>query len=256
MTTVTPSRRDARPLWLRLLVWFGILISAGIGLPMLIVALPMLDEPAGGFLLCFALVLLLAVVGGTAREVTERRLQREPLQARPDRLPDGEQALLLPRATAPTAISSWLLVGVAAVVALGAVLAAVERSWVLAVVLGLVAGWLGVTAAPHRTATMAGGLWLSPTRIVDDYRGVRWELTWQDATGVDAHHPQRVLVAVRPDRVPRLERTGPRGRAWKPIRAGNVLVIDTNHIAGASAHAGQLIDRALTDPASRTALGG
>ena len=254
MSSVILARSDPRPLWVRLLVWSGLVLSAVLAPPSVLFGLA-LGGPDGGFILCFGLSLMVGAIAGTAREVTERRLVRDPIQPGLGRLPDGEQALLLPRASAPTAISSWAIVGYAAVLALGATLAAVHRSWGLAVVLALVVGWLGFAAAPHRIAGMAGGLWLSPTRIVDDYRGIRWEVPWDDCTGVDARSSRRVLVVVRRDRVPKLQRTGPRGRAWKPIRAGNALVIDTNHIAVGSVQAGQLIERALTDPASRTALG-
>lgn len=254
MTTTTVSHTDARPLWLRLTVWAG-LVLLSLFAPLFIAFSAVAGAPAGWFLLCFGLLVLVGAVGGVAREVTERRLVREPPQPRLETMPDGEPALFLPRATGPTRISCWTLAGFGMVLLLGAALAAVERSWGLALVLLLSGGWFVLTAVPHRVTEMAGGTWLTPTRVVDAYRGVRWEVPWEFVTGVAASHPQRVLLVVHRDRVPVLECTGPRGRAWKPLRAGNVLVIDTHHLAGGSAHLGRLLETALEDADSRKGLG-
>lgn len=255
MSTDPLAHRDRRPLWLRLLVWAGLVVLALCTPVFLLFGLASIAEPDGKFILCCGLVLLVATFAAAAREVVERRLVRDPVRPRLETLPDGEQALTLARATAPTSISSWGLLGFGVALALGAIFAALEQSWVLAVVVALAALWLMVTAVPHRASEMAGGLWLTPTRLIDDYRGIRWELPWEGVTGVDAHRARRVLVSVRRDRLPPLERTGPRGRAWKPLVAGNVLKIDTDHLAGGSVLAGYVITKALTDPGSRTVLG-
>lgn len=249
------ARPDPRPGWLRALVASGLPIGTVAGVGMVAESVASLDQPGRRFGLCVGLLVLVGVAAGAAREVAERRIARTPPQPRPGTLPDGEQALLLPRATAPTRISSLALVGFAAVTALGAVLAAVGHGWGLALVLTLVAGWLVLVAAPARVTAMAGGLWLTPTRIVDDHRGIRWEVRWEDVTGVDVGQPSRVLVAVRRDRAPSIRRTGPRGRAWNPVRARNVLIVDAAHLAGGSALAGSLIRTALADPGSRRSLG-
>lgn len=255
MTAPTATRTDPRPVSRRLLVWSGLLICAVISVPLLAAGLADIGDGRGKFLLCFGLVLVLATVGGVAREVAERRLVREPVQPRLESAPGGEPTLLLPRATAPTFISSMILAGLSLIAALSAVLAATEGSWGLCVTLALAAGWLAYLAWPSRAAAMAGGLRLTPSSIGDDYRGIRWDVAWEDVTGVDAHHPLRLLLAVRPDRVPQLQRTGPRGRAWNPLRQGNVLVVDSGHLAGGGALAGDLIARALADPAWRRHLG-
>ena len=62
-------------------------------------------------------------------------------------------------------------------------------------------------------------------------------------------------VLVRPDRLPRIERTGPRGRAWNPLRRDGVIAVDTRHLAGGSTIASYVITKALADPASRAVLG-
>ncbi|QZY28788.1 hypothetical protein [Nocardioides coralli] len=255
MSSVTIPRSDARPLWLRLLVWSGLVLLIALTPVFLLFGLVELDEPQGRFLLCFGLLLLIGSVAGIAREVVERRLVTDPVQPRHETLHDGERALFLPRAVSPTLISSWQLLGFGVVLVLATVFATLERSWGLAVVLAVGAGWLLLTAVPHRAAELAGGLWLTPTRVIDAYRGIRWELPWEHATGVDAHHPQRVLLVVRHDRVPQLHRTGPRGRAWKPLRAGNVLVIDANHLPGGSGYAGGLLNQRLHEPSARSLPG-
>ena len=51
-------------------------------------------------------------------------------------------------------------------------------------------------------------------------------------------------------------RTGPRGRAWRPVsRDGTTLVVDTRHLAGGSTLASYIVAKAVTDPASRRVLG-
>ena len=253
--TGATARPDPRPLWLRALVWCGVAAAGAVSVPMLVAGAVTLGEPSGGFLLCFGLLLAVAAAGGVAREVAERRVVHRPPEPRLEAGPDGEPTLVLPRAVAPTRISSLVLAGFAAVPGLGAVLAAADRSWGWAAVLALLTAYVGHVAAPRQTARMAGGLRLTPTRVIDDYRGIRWEAAWDDVTGVDAHHPMRVLLAVRPDRVPTARRTGPRGRAWNPVVAGNVLRVDTAHLAGGSALLGDLVSRALADPAVRRSLG-
>ena len=250
-----PSRSDPRPVWFRLLVWSGFAVGALVSVPLLVIGLVVIDDGRGKFALCFGLVLVVTTVGGLALEVAERRLIRNPVEPRLDSLVGGEPALLLPRATAPTAISSAVLVGFAATLAFGAVLAATELAWGLCVALALAAGWLVHLAAPLRTVSMAGGMWLTPSSIVDEYRGIRWDVAWEDVTGVEARHPTRILLVVRGDRVPRIRRTGPRGRAWNPLTAGNVLAVDSSHLAGGSALAGSLIGRGLEDPAFRREFG-
>ncbi|MGF9755039.1 hypothetical protein AAII07_07540 [Microvirga sp. 0TCS3.31] len=243
---------DARPAGMRILSWFGVVVLLAIGLPLTGMGLLGLHTSLGRWLLCSGLVLLVAAGGGVARELAELRLRRDPPAARLEMLA-GEHALHLPRAPGPTLVSSWLLAGLAGVAALGAVFAALEEGWGWALVLACVAGWLGWSSAVHRGGRFAGGVWLTPTRLRHEDRGVSVEVPWDDVTGVVPRQPMPVLV--RPDRTPAVTRTGPRGRAWKPVTGDGMLSVDTRHLAGGSTLVSYVIAKAVAEPSSRRALG-
>lgn len=253
--TTPEVRRDPRPLWLRLLVAGGIVVMLLIGLPLVALGLLAIGSVTGRDVLVIGLVASLSGVFAAARELAERRIVRRPPQPRLETSPDGEAALFLPRDPAPTRISSLALLGYAATAVLGAVFSLLERQWGWASVAAVLALWLAHQSAPHRSRTMAGGFWLTATRVGDDYRGIRWDTAWEDLTGVDARNRLRVLLAVRSDRVPTVRRSGPRGRAWNPVVAGNVLRVDSAHLAGGSALAGELVEKGLADPVWRRDLG-
>jgi hypothetical protein len=248
VTTTT----DIRPAGLRVLNWFGVLVLLAIGLPLTGMGLLGLHTALGRGLLCGGLFLLVGAAGGLAREVVEARVRRDPPQPRLEALA-GEQALHLPRAAGPTLVSSWTLAGLAAVAALGAVLTALDQRWAWTFVLGAVAAWLGWTSAVHRGGGLAGGLWLTPTLLRHEDRGVAVEVPWGDVTGVVPQQPMPVLV--RADRRPTVVRTGPRGHAWRPVTADGTLSVDTRHLAGGSTLASYVVAKAVTDPASRRVLG-
>lgn len=248
-TTVPP---DPRPAWLRALVWLGIVVVAAIGPPLVAVGLLGLGTGLGRALLCLGLVLTVSLVAGVAREVAERRHRQQPPQARLVTTPGGERALFLPRAEAPTRIASLALLGYAAVSALGALWTLLAGDWGWALALLLLAAYLAHLAAPHR-GSLAGGLWLGPTQLVHEHQGIRWRVDWGDVTGVV---PQQTMpVLVRPDRTPTVERTGPRGRGWRPRPGSGVLAVDTRHLAGGPTLASYVVAKAVTDPASRAVLG-
>jgi hypothetical protein len=243
---------DTRPAGTRVLSWLGILVLLGIGLPLAGMGLLGLHTGLGRGLFCFGLALLVAGAGGVAREVVEDRLRREPPRARLEPLA-GERALHLPRATGPTLVSSWVLAGLAAVAALGALFVALDQRWGWAVVLGAVACWLGWSSAVHLGGRFAGGLWLTPTRLRHEDRGVAVDVPWDDVTGVVPQQPMPVLM--RPDRRPIVARKGPRGRAWAPTSGDGTLRVDTRHLAGGSTLASYVIAKAVTEPRSRELLG-
>ncbi|WP_210438792.1 hypothetical protein [Nocardioides xinjiangensis] len=248
MTTTT----EVRPAGMRILSWFGIVVLLGLGVPLTGMGLLGLHTTLGRGFLCAGLVLLVAAVGGVAREVVELQVRRDPPRARLATL-DGEGALHLPRATGPTLVSSGLLAGLAAVAALGAVFAALDEGWLWTIALGLVAAWVGWSSAIHLGGRFAGGLWLTPTRLRHEDRGVAVEVPWDDVTGVVPQQPMPVLV--RPDRTPTTTRTGPRGRAWKPVTDSGTLRVDTRYLAGGSTLASYVIAKAVAEPASRPVLG-
>jgi hypothetical protein len=243
---------DDRPAGLRALLWLGIVVLLAIGLPLTVMGLLGLGTDLGRGMLCAGLVLLVCAAGGLAREVAERRVRRDPPQPRIDDL-DGRPALHLPRAAGPTLVSSWSLAGLGAVAALGAALTALDERWGWCVLLSLVAAGLLWSSAVHRGAALAGGLWFTPAGLRHADRGVVVDLPWESVTGVVPQQPMPVLV--RADHTPRVTRTGPRGRAWNPVRQGGTVAVDTRHLAGGAVLASYVIGKAVTDPGSREVLG-
>lgn len=242
---------DPRPAGLRALSWLGMIVLLATGLPLLGAGLVGVGTGRGRALLVAGLALLVCAAGGAGQEVVARRVRRAPPQARLAEL-EGEAALHLPRDPGPTAVSTWTLAGLAAVAALAAVVAAVDSAWgwtVAMAVVALLLAWSSGVAGGVR----AGGLWLSPTRLVHEDRTSRAELSWDDVTGVVPQQPMPVLV--RPDRSPLVTRTGPRGRSWRAVTRDGTLVVDTAHLAGGAEVAAYVIARAITDPASRAVIG-
>ncbi len=243
---------DTRPAGLRILSWSGVVVLLGIGLPLTGIGLLGLHTGTGRGLFCFGLLLLVGAGGGAGREVVEARVRRDPPVAGLTTFA-GEPALHLPRATGPTLVSSWMLAGLSAVSALGAVFCALDQRWGWVLVLGAGSAWLGWTSAVHLGSRFAGGLWLTPSGLHHEDRGVAVDVPWDSVTGVVPQQPMPVLV--RPDRVPTVTRVGPRGRAWRPVTGDGTLRVDTRHLAGGSTLASYVIARAVTEPATRQVLG-
>lgn len=244
--------QDTRPVALRVVLWFGLAVLLVLGV--MLTAVGLVDDGSGrrGALLVFGLVALVCAAGGLAREVAEASIRRDPPQPRLDTL-DGEPALHLPRAAGPTLVSSWMLAGLAAVSALGALLNALDGRWGWALTLGAIAAYLGWSSAVHRGSQLAGGLWFTPTRLRHEDRSTRVEVSWDEVTGVEAHQP--MPVRLRPDHAATIGRTGPLGRSWRPLGRRGTLTVDTQHLAGGSLLASYVIQKAITDPASRRVLG-
>lgn len=249
MTTTT----GVPPTGSRVLTWAGVLLLLAIGLPLVGMGLLGVHTDLGRALLIGGLVLVVSAGGGMGRALTEARVRRDPPQPRIEPYAE-ENALHLPRAAGPTLVSSWTLAGLAAVSALAALFAALEQSWVGAGVLAVAAVWLGSSSAVHHGVRLAGGLWLTPTRLVHADRGVGVEVPWETVTGVVPQQPMPVVLRV--DGRPSVVRTGPRGRAWRPVsRDGTTLTVDTRHVAGGATLASYVIAKAISDPASRGLLG-
>lgn len=249
MTTTT----GVPPTGSRALTWAGIVLLLAIGLPLAGMGLLGVGTELGRGLLIGGLVLVVSAAGGMARAVVDARVRRDPPQPRIEPY-DGENALHLPRAAGPTLVSSWTLAGLSAVSALAALFAALEESWVWAGVLAAAALWLGLSSAVHDGARLAGGLWLTPTRLVHADRGVKVEAPWETVTGVVPQQPMPIVL--RADSRPSFNRTGPPGRAWRPVsRDGTTLTVDTRHLTGGTTLAAYVIAKAISDPASRRLLG-
>lgn len=246
------SSTDVRPGWLRVLVLAGTVLLLVIGLPMLLLGVGLLARPEGPFVLCVGLLLTALGVLSVVREVGEVRHRRDPPRPRLDRL-DAEAALVLPRAPFASLVSAWSLVAFAVVCLLGAAFAATVSRWVLGLVLLVVAGVCLWVAQPHRARSLAGGLWLTPTRIVSEHDGTRWEAPWDDVHG--AVPGQVLAVLVHHGRVPAVSR-GP--AAWRHSGRAvvdGVPVVDARHLAGGSVLAAYVVEKAVQDPGFRAALG-
>ncbi len=228
--------------------WAGTVILALIGIPLVVLGLFGIGDDTGRLAFTVGLIASISAVGSVARLLVERKPRPQP---RLVELESGESALLLPRAEAPSRIASMMLLGYGLVLLASAVSAALVESWGLAVVLGVCGLALLWVSAPGRD--LAGGLWLSPQRIVHEQDGRRWDVPWEDVTGVVPQQPMPVLV--RPDRTPDVRRTGPPGRAWNPRRGDGLLSVDTRFLAGGAEIASYVIGKAITDPASRAVLG-
>ncbi len=244
---------EASPVGLRLATWFGVSVLVSLGLPVTWIGLVGLGSGVGRGLFCGGLVLLVSAAGGAAKEVAERRARRDPPDPRLDLLAD-EPALLFPRAAGPTLVSSWVLAAYAAVAALGAVFVALSERWGWVAVLVALAAWLAWTSGVQHGSGLAGGLWLTPTRLRHEDRGFAVDVPWESVTGVVSEQPMPVLL--RPDRQVEVTRTGPPGRTWRPLgRNGTTLVVDARHLPGGAEVVSYVIAKAVTDRASRHVLG-
>lgn len=232
---------------MNVLRWTGVVILACVGLPLTAMGLLGVGDTTGQTFLCLGMVAVVGAVAGAARLVTERR---DPPAARLVDLAPGEPALFLARSPLPSRIASSTLLAYALVAAAAAIFAAIAGALVGAAVLAVIAVALALVAAPGRD--LAGGLWFSARRLVHEHDGLRWEVPWEDVTGVVPEQPMPVLV--RPDRVPKITRVGPPGRAWRRA-ADNVLAVDTRFLAGGPTLASYIIAKAVTEPASREVLG-
>ena len=247
VTTAAPSRAS------HVLRWFGAAVLLGIGLPLTGAGILGSGSAAGRGSLCLGLALLVNAIGGIAHEVVDARARHRLPDARLVQL-DGEPALHLSRAPGPTLVSSWTLAGLSAVTALAALFSVLDQRWAWAVLLAVLAAWLGWTSGVHLGGGLAGGLWLTPTRIVHEDRGLRVEAPWESVTGVVPRDPVTVLLS--DNHSTRVTRTGPRGRARRPLgQDGTTLAIDARHLAGGSSLASYVVAKAVTDPASRPVLG-
>lgn len=113
---------------------------------------------------------------------------------------DGEAATFIPRWAAPSVLA---LVGTGALGAcavVGAVALVLEHKTFAAVVIGLVAGWfLWFPAFAVLGRWRIGGLWVTPTRIVEEVFGTRSVVRWGDVASVHLDNGRVSLAASRVD---------------------------------------------------------
>jgi hypothetical protein len=246
-----PATADPRSGALRAFLLVAAVVLGLLGLLLLGLGLGGIGAAIGQASVCFGLVLLVVAAGGLAREHAERAHDRHPPRPELATAPTGEAALFLPRSSGRGRVAVGTLLGLAATALLGAVFAASNGAWVGALVLLAVAVLLGVTAAPGRTG--AGGLWVSPAGLVHIHDGVRWDLPWDDVSGVVPHEPMPVLV--HPGREPRIQRTAAAARLRTRAKVDGMLPVETRYLAGGATLAAYVVGTAVVDPAFRAALG-
>ena len=234
------------------LAWAVSALLLALGAPLVGWGLLGVRTSLGQGFLCLGLVLVVCGAGVVGGQLVEQRIRRQPPQARLTVL-SGVPALHLPRDPGPTLVSSWILAGLGAVAALRGVFVAGDGRWVGAALMLAAAGLLLWCSAVQRGGSFAGGLWFTPAGLRHEDRGIAVDLPWEAVTGVVPQQPMPVLV--RSDHTPVLTRTGPRGRASRPITKDGTLVVDTRHLAGGAVLASYVIGKAVTDPASREVLG-
>jgi len=252
MTGQAPVTSDPRSGAWRAFLIVSAVLSGLLGLLLLGFGLVGIGTGIGQTLLCFGLVLLVAAAGGLGRERVERAHDRHPPRPELAPAPTGEPALFLPRSAGRGRVAVGTLVGLAATAALGALFAALAGGWPGAVALVVVALLLVLAASPGRHGG-AGGLWLTPARLVHVQDGVRWDLPWEDVSGVVPHEPMPVLV--HPGREPRIQRTAAAARFRGRARVDGMLPVETRYLAGGATLAAYVVGKAVVDPAFRAALG-
>lgn len=245
----------ARPVWIQVILIAGIALFVAIGLPSLVfgIALVRRGAAAGPFIACLGLLLSAFAVGGLLREVVERSHRRNPPAPRLTVLSNGERALHLPRAAGPSLVSAWSLVALALVCLVGAGFAVRAERWILAGLVAVAALVCLLVAQPHRARALAGGLTFTPSRIVHEHDGVRWEVPWPDVYGALPQEPMPVLVYR--GRMPAIHRTWVAGRYRGRAAVEDALVVQARYLAGGAVLAAYVIGMALVQPEFRSALG-
>ncbi|HEY1134308.1 MAG TPA: hypothetical protein VGE77_06995 [Nocardioides sp.] len=200
-----------------------------------------------GVVLVPGLLLCVLLVAGVEQERAYVAFDRHPPQPTLVVLRGGEPALFLPREVARARNATRTLLGVGAVLLVGAVLALVAAAWLLASVCGLVGIALIVVAGPGRDA--AGGVWLTPHRIIAEHLGTTWEVPWTAVAEVVPGEP--LCLVLHDGAQPRVDRHGPPVRSWR-LRP---LELDTRVLAGGAETAAYVVGRAAADCRYRAALG-
>ncbi|MDR6211028.1 hypothetical protein QE364_002747 [Nocardioides zeae] len=226
----------------------GALVVLGIVAPVVtLLGVALLLGSGNGVVLVPGLLLCVALAGGVAQERAYAALERHPPVPTLVVLRGGEPALFLPRDGAVVRNVTRMLLGAGVTLLIGAVLALVAAHWVLASVCGLIGIALVVVASPGRDT--AGGVWLTPHRIIAEHLGTTWEVPWTAVAGVD---PAETLgIRVHEGARPVVDRHGPPVRSWR-VRP---LTVSTHRLAGGAVTAAYVVGRAAADPRFRAGLG-
>lgn len=226
----------------------GALVVLGIVAPVVtLLGVALLVGAGNGVVLVPGLLLCVALAGGVGQERAYAELERHPPAPTLVVLRGGEPALFLPRYGALLRNVTRMLLGTGVTLLVGAVLALVAAHWFLASVCGLAGIALLVVAAPGRDT--AGGVWLSPYRVIAEHLGTTWEVPWTAVAGVEPGDP--LTVVLHEGARPVVDRHGPPVRSWR-VRP---LTVSTRRLAGGAETAAYVVGRAAADPRFRAGLG-
>ena len=226
----------------------GALVVLGIVAPVVtLLGFALLLGSGNGVVLVPGLLLCVALAGGVAQERAYVALERHPPTPTLVVLRGGEPALFLPRDGAVARNVTRMLLGAGAALLLGAVLALVAAQWFLASVCGLLGLGLLVVAGPGRDT--AGGVWLTPHRLIAEHLGTTWEVPWTSVARVEPGEP--LTVHLHEGARPIVDRHGPPLRSWR-LRP---LTVRTHRLAGGAPTAAYVVGRAAGDPRFRAGLG-
>ncbi|NEN80003.1 hypothetical protein [Nocardioides zeae] len=226
----------------------GALVVLGIVAPVVtLLGFALLLGSGNGVVLVPGLLLCVALAGGVAQERAYVAGERHPPAPTLVVLRGGEPALFLPRDRAVVQNVTRVLLGTGVTLLIGAVLALVSAHWLLASACGLAGVAFLVVAAPGRDT--AGGVWLTPHRVIAEHLGTTWEVPWTAIARVDPGEP--LEIALHDGARPVVDRHGPPVRSWR-VRP---LTLRTRWLAGGAETAAYVVGRAAADPRFRAGLG-
>lgn len=206
------------------------------------------EEDGAWGLAAFGWILLATGTASVVRAVGDSRDRRRPFEPRLSSV-GGEPALHFPRHRTRGAVSAWVLVALALAPLMGAVAAFAAGSPVggcLLLAVAVLMLWLG---SPHQVD--AGGLWLTPSRLVHRHDGNGWEVRWENVRGASDSEPFGIAVRERPTTTWAVSQL----RRWSPTYKHDVLWIDGRDMAGDADLRYEVILEAVADPGFRAALG-
>lgn len=202
----------------------------------------------GAVIAGFGWVLLVTGIASVVRAATDIGGTRHPLKPALSDV-DGEPALWFPRRRSRGVVSVWTLAGLAIAPLIGAVAAFITNNLVAGGVLVVIAILLVWLASPHEVD--AGGLWLTPSRVVHRHDGTGWQVEWNTVRGAAATEPFGIAVRERPKTKWAVSQL----RRWTPIYKHDNLWIDGRDMAGDPGLWYYVILKAIADPGFRAALG-
>lgn len=242
--------RDSSPTLQRAARLFGGVALGVVGLGTLVLGAVVGTEQVADWAMitAFGWVLLVTGVASAVLAVSDMRGAGHLMNPALSDL-DGEPALWFPRRRSRGVVSAWTLAALALAPSIGAIAAFVTSNLVVGTFLLVIALLLLWFASPHEVD--AGGLWLTPSRVVHRHDGTGWQVGWDMVRGAAATEPFGIAVRERPKTKWAVSQL----RRWTPIYKHDNLWIDGRDMAGNAGLWYYVILKAIADPAFRRSLG-